>query len=105
MDQARRAVMKRREFITLLGGAAASSLLWPPNVCAQQQPNRVRLIGVSMSADRSTTRGRIARLTRGLLGFGWLDGHNIRIVQSSSAVGPDRLPAAASDLIALNPDL
>jgi putative ABC transport system substrate-binding protein len=70
-------MMKRREFITLLGGGAAA---WPRTLMAQQ-PNRVRRIGVLMelAASDSQARSNIAALQRGLRGLGWLEGSNLGI--------------------------
>jgi putative tryptophan/tyrosine transport system substrate-binding protein len=67
----------RREFITLLGGAAAS---WPFAVRAQQSEG-IRRIGVLMNlaADDAEGRARIAALLQGLQQLGWTDGRNVRI--------------------------
>ena len=69
--------MKRREFITLLGGAAAA---WPLAARAQQS-ERMRRIGVLMylAADDSETQARLAAFTQALTQLGWSDGHNLRI--------------------------
>ena len=66
--------MRRREFITLLGGAA---VVWPLAARAQQ----LRRIGVLMhlAADDPESPTRIAALRQGLQQFGWADGGNVRI--------------------------
>jgi putative tryptophan/tyrosine transport system substrate-binding protein len=68
--------MKRREFITLIGGAAA----WPPAARAQQ-PERMRHIGVLLFYAENDPEGSyyIARLLEGLRQSGWTPGHNIQI--------------------------
>ena len=68
--------MKRREFITLLGGAVA----WPLAAHAQQ-PERVRRIGFFMflAADDPETKPRIAAFLQGLQQLGWSEGRNVRI--------------------------
>ena len=69
--------MKRREFITLLGGAAAA---WPLAARAQQA-ERVRRIGVLMSVAATIRRSqaRIAAFLQGLQEVGWTVGRNVRI--------------------------
>jgi putative ABC transport system substrate-binding protein len=68
--------MKRREFITLLGGAAA----WPLAARAQQR-ERVRRIGVFMPgmADDPESEARNAAFLQGLGELGWIVGRNVRI--------------------------
>jgi len=68
--------MKRREFITLLGGAAA----WPLTARAQQ-PERMRRIGVLMNlaADDAEGQARLTAFLQGLQQLGWIDGRNVRI--------------------------
>jgi len=67
----------RREFITLLGGAAAA---WP-FVAGAQQPERIRVIGVliSTAADDPEGQARIAAFRQGLQELGWTEGRNVRI--------------------------
>ena len=69
--------MKRREFITLLGGAAAA---WPLAARAQQ-PERMRRIGVLMGAVANGPEGqaRIAAFQQGLQQLGWTEARNVRI--------------------------
>ena len=68
--------MKRREFITLLGGAA----VWPVAAHAQQ-PERMRRIGVVMGTAESDTeaQAQVAALRQGLQKLGWVEGRDIRI--------------------------
>jgi putative ABC transport system substrate-binding protein len=69
--------MKRREFITLLGGAAAA---WPLQARAQQT-RAMRRIGVLMAYPESDPEGQalVAAFREGLRKLGWADSHNIRI--------------------------
>ena len=66
--------MRRREFITLLGGAAAA---WPLAARAQQ-PERIRRIGVLMNltADDPEASARVTAFAQGLQQLGWIDGRN-----------------------------
>jgi hypothetical protein len=68
--------LKRREFITLLGGAAA----WPLTARAQQ-PGRMRRIGVplNLAADDPESQRRMTAFVQGLQQLGWTDGRNVRI--------------------------
>src|SRR5262245_35393551 len=69
--------MKRRDFITLLGGAAVA---WPLAARAQQ-PERMRRIGVlmNMAADDPTGQTRLLAFAQALARAGWTDGRNVRI--------------------------
>jgi putative ABC transport system substrate-binding protein len=94
--------MKRRDFITLLGGAAA----WP--LAAQaQQGERVRRIGVLMntSADDPEGQARIAAFHQGLQEWGWTLGRNARIDVRWGAVDADNSRHYATELVALAPDV
>ena len=69
--------MKRREFITLLGGA---TIAWPLAARAQQ-PERMRRIGLLMglAEDDPETKARLVGFRQGLEKRGWSEGHNVRI--------------------------
>ena len=79
--------MKRREFITLLGGAVAA---WPPAARAQQ-PERMRRIGVLIVYPQTDREGqvRIAAFLDTLQRLGWTDGRNVRIDIRSAAGNVD----------------
>ena len=70
--------MRRRDFITLVGGAAAA---WPLAARAQQRGDRVRRIGVLMNlaGDDPEGQARVAAFLQSLQQLGWTDGHNVRI--------------------------
>jgi putative ABC transport system substrate-binding protein len=95
-------MMKRREFITLLGGAVA----WPLATRAQQG-ERMRRVGVLMNltADDPETSGRVTAFAQGLQRLGWTDGHNVRIDYRWGAIDADRSRRPAAELIALAPDV
>jgi putative ABC transport system substrate-binding protein len=94
--------MKRREFITLMGGAIA----WPLAARAQQ-PDRVRLIGVLMSyaENDSEAQAWVAAFREGLQKLGWTQGRNIRIDVRWAGGEFDRIPRLAKELVDLQPDL
>src|SRR6516164_963787 len=93
--------MNRREFITLLGGAAA----WPLAARAQQG-ERVRRIGLLMGvADDREGQARVTALKQGLQELGWTDGRNIQIEIRFAGADADRIRAHAAELVALAPDI
>ncbi|MFL5002878.1 MAG: ABC transporter substrate-binding protein [Xanthobacteraceae bacterium] len=94
--------MRRREFITLLGGAAA----WPLAARAQQ-PERMRRIGLLMNraADNPEGQDRIAAFHQGLQELGWSVGRNVRIDTRWGEDDADRERKYATELIALAPDI
>jgi len=96
------AKLKRREVITLLGGAAA----WPLAARAQQT-ERVRRIGVLMNTtpDEPDSQARITALAQGLQEAGWAIGRNLRIDTRWSSGNRARLRKEAADLVALGPDV
>jgi putative tryptophan/tyrosine transport system substrate-binding protein len=95
--------MRRREFITLVGGAAAS---WPLNVCGEQR-EPMRRIGILMhtSDDDLESRRRITTLLQALQKLGWTDGQNVRIDYRWAAGDTDRARVFAKELIELKPDV
>jgi putative ABC transport system substrate-binding protein len=94
--------MKRREFITLLGGAAAA---WPI-VARAQQAERVRLIGVlvNLAADDAEGQARLSAFRQGLAELGWVEGRNIRLEPRWSAGNLSNARRYAAELVALGPD-
>ena len=95
--------MRRREFITLLGGAAAA---WPLAARAQQ-PDRMRRIGVLMGGGENDPEGKsyLAGFTQGLADFGWTDGRNLRMEVRWAAADVDRMRMFAKELVGLQPDV
>jgi putative tryptophan/tyrosine transport system substrate-binding protein len=94
--------MKRREFITLLGGAAAA---WPLAARGQQN-ERVRRIGLLMGvADDPEGQARVTALKQGLQELGWTDGRNIQIEARFGGADAGRIRAHAAELVALAPDV
>jgi putative ABC transport system substrate-binding protein len=94
--------MRRREFITLLGGAAAA---WPLTARAQER-ERVRRIGVLMytTPDAPESQARITALAQGLQEAGWAVGRNVRIDTRWSGGDIARLRKDAAELVALGSD-
>src|SRR5262245_34424798 len=92
----------RREFITLLGGAAA----WPTAARAQQG-ERMRRIGVLLPAVASDPeyQARVGAFMQALALLGWTDGRNVRIETRWGANDADRYRQYAAELFALAPDV
>jgi putative ABC transport system substrate-binding protein len=95
-------MMKRRQFTTLLGGAAA----WPLAARAQQG-NRVRRVGVLLASDENDPmwKPRISALTQALAGLGWTDGRNVRMDLRWGGSDANRIRALAQELVGLQPDI
>ena len=94
--------MKRREFITLLGGAAAA---WPLAARAQQ-PERMRRIIVLMGiANDAEAQARAVALRQGLQALGWTIGRNIQIDYSFADGDAERMRVYAKEAVASGPDL
>ena len=95
--------MRRREFITLLGGAAAA---WPMAARAQQ-PDRMRRIGVlfSIAADDLDAQAQNTAFLQGLQQLGWTEGRNVRIYTRWSAGNAADIRKYAAELVALAPDV
>jgi putative tryptophan/tyrosine transport system substrate-binding protein len=100
--------MRRREFITILGGAAlGGAAAGSPLAARAQQPTRLRRIGVLMStgADNPDSQARLAAFLQGLQEFGWAVGRNVRIDIRWPAGGADRHRQHAAELVGLAPDI
>jgi putative ABC transport system substrate-binding protein len=95
-------MIRRREFITLLSGAAA----WPLAARAQQ-PGRMRRVGVlaGMGESDPEAQSTVEALDQTLQGFGWVEGRNLRIDRRWGAGNPGRIATFAKALIALEPDV
>jgi putative ABC transport system substrate-binding protein len=94
--------VKRRDFITLLGGAAA----WPLAARAQQG-ERMRRVGVLIpgASDDPVFQARLAAFLERLQHLGWVDGRNVRIDTRLGAGDADLLRKHAGELVALGPDV
>src|SRR5262245_57307053 len=94
--------MRRREFITLFGAAAA----WPLAALAQQR-ERMRRIGVLMglAAGDPLDQARFGAFAQGLQQSGWTIGRNVQIDTRSSAGNHDDARRYAAELVALAPDV
>ena len=95
--------MKRRQFITLVGGAAAA---WPLAASAQQH-ERIRRIGAIMGFRENDAEGSLwlSSFTRALLELGWTEGRNVRSDVRWSASNVEREQLLAKELVALQPDV
>jgi putative tryptophan/tyrosine transport system substrate-binding protein len=94
--------MRRRDFITLLGGATA----WPL-VAQAQQRERMRRIGVLVpaSADDADYQARHGAFLQELQRLGWTIGHNVQVDHRYGAADVARIRAMAAELVALSPDV
>jgi putative ABC transport system substrate-binding protein len=95
--------MRRRHFITLIGGAAAA---WPLGAAAQHT-DRVRRIGVlvAYAEDDPEMKARLAAFRQGLEQLGWSEGRNIRFDIRFAPAGAGQEQSRAQELVALKPDL
>jgi putative ABC transport system substrate-binding protein len=92
--------MRRRDFITLVGGTA----VWPLAARAQQ-PERMRRIGVLITADDLEGRTRLAAFQQALQQLGWSDGRNVRFDIRWHENDANRARTYGQELIALAPDI
>ena len=95
--------MKRRDFITLLGGAAAA---WPL-AARGQQGERVRRIGVLLPFDEDdpVAKTLVSAFTKALADLSWTDGRNVRMDLRWAGGDIDRIREFAKELVGLQPDI
>jgi putative ABC transport system substrate-binding protein len=95
--------MRRRKFITLLGGAAA----WPLAARAQQPGDRVRRIGVLMPGDENdpVRTTMVSAFTQALANLGWTDGRNVRMDVRWHGDDTSRIRPPTQELVGLQPDI
>jgi putative tryptophan/tyrosine transport system substrate-binding protein len=94
--------MRRREFITFVGGATAASISWPL-IARAQQAARMRRIGILLYAKQE--QANISPMLRELEALGYVDGKTIAVEYRGAEGKFERLPLAADELVRLNPDL
>jgi putative tryptophan/tyrosine transport system substrate-binding protein len=94
--------VRRREFITFIGGSAA----WPLTARAQQ-PGRIRRVGVLMAFDENDPEAKayLSGFTQGLAELGWTDGRNLRMDVRWAAGNVERMRMFAKELLDLQPDV
>jgi Fe2+ transport system protein FeoA len=95
-------MIRRREFITLLGGAAAA---WPVAVRAQQPERRKRIGWLDGTSEDSETRARLTAFRERLRALGWIEGRNIEIIARFGATDPVRNRTDVAELLGLTPDV
>jgi hypothetical protein len=95
--------MKRREFMTLLGGAAVA---WPVAARGQQR-DRVKRLGVlwGLAENDNVYEPRLSAFKQRLQDLGWIDGRNIRVEYRFTGGVTERIRIAAQELAALAPDV
>src|SRR5260370_35893707 len=94
--------MRRRAFITLLGGAAE----WP--LAAQaQQPAQIRRVGmlIGYAENDPAAAARLAAFRQAFEQLGWKEGRSVRIDYRFAPVSPDQAQLLAKELVALHPDV
>jgi putative tryptophan/tyrosine transport system substrate-binding protein len=98
--------MRRRDFIKLLGGTAATSA-WPLPALAQQQTDRVRRIGVLMGYAESDSEARrfADAFVQELQSLGWIEGRNLRLDFRWAVGDIERMRALAKELVELQPEV
>ena len=94
--------MRRREFIALLGGAAAA---WPLAVRARQSSDGSPLIGILSPLSAGTATRNIESFRAGLRELGYFEGRNVTLALRFAEGMPERMPALATELVSLKPDV
>jgi putative ABC transport system substrate-binding protein len=94
--------MRRREFLGVVGGAAA----WPFVARAQQSGRKLRIgVLIGYAEDDPETKARLAALRQGLEKRGWSEGRNIEIQTRFAAGNEDKYEPLAKELVATQPDV
>src|SRR3974390_2228647 len=95
--------MKRREFITIVGGTA---LTWPLTVRAQQ-PERMRRVGMLLGLGEKDPEGisRAKAFRQGMRGLGWIEGRNVQIEYRFAGSNLELIDKHVAELIKLAPDV
>ena len=98
--------LRRREFFTLVGGAAVASATLQPRTTCAQRGERIRRIGVLMAiaAEDPQSQARLSAFAQGLQQLGWIVGENLQ-VEYRWGGDVDTLRRHAIELVALTPDL
>jgi putative tryptophan/tyrosine transport system substrate-binding protein len=95
--------MRRREFISLIGGTAAA---WPFAAHAQQAERMRRVVAlIGYAESDATTRARVEAFLQGLRELGWIEGRNIEIDLRFTSADVDRAAVLAKELIDRHPDV
>ena len=96
--------MQRREFITLVGGAA---VVWPLTAHAQQMPKRMLRVGalIGFAEDDPATQRNLATFLKRLADLGWIRDRNVAIEFRYGAGNADKNRAFAKELVSLDPDV
>ena len=96
-------MMRRRQFIALLGGAAVAG----PLAARAQEAGRMRRVGVLMAFDENDPEARayLSGFTQGLAELGWIDGRNLHIDVRWAAGNVDRMRTLAKELVDLQCDV
>jgi len=92
--------MNRRQFITLLGGAAASCVSWPPAARAQPRERVLRIARVGILNYAAAQDVRVNEFRDGLRQLGYVEGQNLAITYRWADGQLDRLPTLAAELVA-----
>jgi putative ABC transport system substrate-binding protein len=91
----------RREFITLIGGAAAA---WPLSTQAQQPLRKIGFLSM-FDENNPNIRSQVAEMFQGLSRLGWEVGRNLQLVQHWTAGDIDQARVVAKELVASQPDV
>jgi len=97
--------MRRREFMTLVGGASVCPLSWPVAACAQSDAVRRICVLMGTAENDPAQRALVAALTQSLKDLGWQDGRNLQIDYRWGAGDPEKIQIFARLLVEQRPDL